>query len=280
MKVYCSRFNDYEEYARSNKKEKHAFNLQNKSCSCGSTLRYFCETCKVGVPHSSFQRSHRHKKGFRKEDDFGLLFEGDDFTTLFDEETPLKKVKKEKLSVPFEKRTEYMSKYGHYCTTCKKNTFVGLFVGTLENYVWVCQSCEIMEIASNTNKPVEIIRSEMDISTNNMIIAINLDKIRKLTFQFYDTDISIGKFLDKLKVYTWMGCYYPDYGIIRKEILSACYYIWYGELDNGSRMSNVDKYDLESYIELIKYVSGYNETIDGINLEKDAKALLQMLGVN
>lgn len=78
MKVHCSGFDSYEDYKSTPGSEKHhSFNLKNKKCSCGRTLRYFCETCGSSFTHSTIQKKHRHK------DDDRLT--GFEFESLFDD---------------------------------------------------------------------------------------------------------------------------------------------------------------------------------------------------
>jgi len=108
MKIFCSHYISYEEFAISKKKESHIFKLRNKTCSCGVALRYFCEICKQSTSYTTFQKYHRHPDLKREVDErdkenelktlFNAVFEIEAFPTPITKRTEIKTISSNRIN--------------------------------------------------------------------------------------------------------------------------------------------------------------------------------------
>jgi len=175
----------------------------------------------------------------------------------------------------------------YYCYICKKRTFNGLFMKFVEekNPVWVCHLCK-KEIQNMTTEDLKKIKSDgvrmepkklTENIIDNILIAININEIRKLCFRYNDGDFCLKDFLKELKYYSWMSRYYSEYDLVRKEILMTCFDIWDRCFCESSTDHDIDDEDLNNYINLIENSLKNGGIIDGFDLPNDAMDLLERI---
>lgn len=249
MKIYCGKFDSYDDFA--NSKDKHTLNLRDHKCHCGTALHYFCETCKNGYNHSTFRRNHKHKTQNPREVFF--VAPNNIITPTIHEEN----------NYHVNIRDKVLKECRYYCMMCNTRSLNGIFhKGIFNDVLWICCDCDkspLPELMMLMTPPSQ------EQHTESFMTELCLLEIRKLFYRFCVLDLSLCEFLKELVFYSW-NSHRNENDSVKKELLSICCHIWDGQ------EKDIANDVLDRYIQIIEELKG--GLYDGFDLTKEVTTLL------